>query len=51
MNEQTNGWLVGVQRHFQHKKAIIMPQESSVLRQLWWDDHDEDKQLKQWKRN
>jgi len=24
--------------------------ESSVLRQLWRDDHDEDEQLKQWKK-
>ena len=29
------------------QKGYIMPQDSSVLRQLRPDDHDEDKQLKQ----
>jgi len=31
------------------QQGYIVPQESSVLRQLWWDDQDEDEQLKQLK--
>ena len=41
------GWLV-FNSNFSTKKAISY--HSSVLRQLWRDDHDEDEQLKQWKK-